>query len=69
MDHYQSRGERLRFRRATIEGKEIPKGKVDEIRQTLGDEYCDPRFEALAKALEILGAINAEEELEKVRFV
>ena len=47
--------------------EEITRDKLEEIENSLGGEFADPRFDHLAKALEILGSINAEEQLDRVR--
>ena len=64
----------LRFRRSGQDGGThediavaIQRSKVVDCVAHLGEKYADARFEPLAKALEILGSINAEEELESLR--
>jgi hypothetical protein len=63
--------ERLRFLRPEGDSsmlEEIRRDKIEEIENSLGEEFADPRFDHLAKALEILGSINAEEQLDRVRM-
>ena len=64
----------LRFHRSGQDGDThgdmtvaIQRSKVVDCVANLGEKYADARFEPLAKALEILGSINAEEELESLR--
>lgn len=62
--------ERLRFVRPGGDPsmlEEIKRDKIEEIQSSLGEEFGDPRFDHLAKALEILGSIDAEEQLDRVR--
>lgn len=64
----EDRKEGLKFRRSKGECsvKEIQKSKIDDVLHSVGKDYKDPRMEPLARALAILGSINAEEELDEV---